>query len=62
MFRKKGKTMKGWKTWTGFVTMIASIILRVLGHTDAASIAEIVGGSGMALGIAHKIEKAGANQ
>lgn len=49
--------MKGYKTWLGFATMIASAYLRIQGHTDTASLAETVGGSVMALGIAHKIEK-----
>ncbi len=51
--------MKGWKTWTGFGVMIASAILRALGYDQYATVAETVGGSALAVGIAHKIEKNG---
>ena len=51
--------MKGWKTWTGFGIMIASAVLKALGYHDIANITDTVGGSALAVGIAHKIEKTG---
>lgn len=49
--------MKGWKTWTGFGVMIASAVLKGMGFDHIATIVTTIGGSIMAVGIAHKIEK-----
>lgn len=49
--------MKGWKTWTGLVITVASAVLRGMGKTEYAEIAESVGVGAIGVGIAHKIEK-----
>jgi hypothetical protein len=49
--------MKGWKTWTGFAIVIVSAILKALGYHNESEILGTVGSAGIAVGIAHKIEK-----
>ena len=49
--------MKGWKTWTGFGLIILSAILKALGYHTESEFVGTVGGAGVAVGIAHKIQK-----
>lgn len=59
-------TMGGWKTWTGFVCVVAGAALKFFGLAEQAEILQnaqevlIEGGfAGMLVGVAHKLEKAG---
>lgn len=49
--------MKGWKTWAGFALVVVSTVLKMLGYGQEAEIIGTIGGAGLAVGIAHKIEK-----
>ena len=49
--------MGGFVTWIGVAQLIASIVLRVLGHDDIANIVTGTGGATAAVGIGRKIEK-----
>ena len=49
--------MKGWKTWTGFALVIFFSLLKALGYHNESEIVSAVGGAGLVVGIAHKIEK-----
>lgn len=49
--------MGGWKTWTGFVGLVAAAALSGFGYDDAAAVVATPSGGFMVVGVAHKIEK-----
>lgn len=49
--------MGGFVTWIGVAQLLASIILRALGHHDVADVVTGTGGATAAVGIGRKIEK-----
>ena len=52
--------MSGWKTWAGAAIMGASAVLKFLGYDELAELVLVVGTALGLIGLAHKVEKAGA--